>query len=269
MGGRAPRRSGTGGGRIGRRRAAVRDRSHPRRGQARLAHRAQRPRHPRLRRRARLRPADVGQGHQPRHHTGALRRPEQLVGRVRPVGVLPFRAPRRAPDGRRPGQVDRRGPSAQHRGAQAPADRLSRRRSRRHPDPRVPEPGPGPSGPADDRRAVAGGVQRRAAAHAGLPAGRRPARRPHPWREECAVGPGRRRGCHLPPPRRAGGHLPRRGRAAPRRRRGGLLPHRRAVQPHLVRAHHLLGFPHVRNYDGSWTEWGNTVRVPITRGDSP
>jgi thiosulfate/3-mercaptopyruvate sulfurtransferase len=33
--------------------------------------------------------------------------------------------------------------------------------------------------------------------------------------------------------------------------------------------HHLLGYPHVRNYDGSWTEWGNTVRVPITRGESP
>jgi thiosulfate/3-mercaptopyruvate sulfurtransferase len=32
---------------------------------------------------------------------------------------------------------------------------------------------------------------------------------------------------------------------------------------------HLLGYPHVRNYDGSWTEWGNSVRVPITRGDSP
>jgi len=31
----------------------------------------------------------------------------------------------------------------------------------------------------------------------------------------------------------------------------------------------LLGYPHVRNYDGSWTEWGNSVRVPITRGDSP
>jgi thiosulfate/3-mercaptopyruvate sulfurtransferase len=25
----------------------------------------------------------------------------------------------------------------------------------------------------------------------------------------------------------------------------------------------------VRNYDGSWTEWGNSVRVPITRGDNP
>ncbi|NMH99838.1 sulfurtransferase [Pseudonocardia acidicola] len=29
---------------------------------------------------------------------------------------------------------------------------------------------------------------------------------------------------------------------------------------------HLLGFGNVRNYDGSWTEWGNTVRVPIVQG---
>jgi thiosulfate/3-mercaptopyruvate sulfurtransferase len=29
---------------------------------------------------------------------------------------------------------------------------------------------------------------------------------------------------------------------------------------------HLLGFERVRNYDGSWTEWGNTVRVPIAQG---
>jgi len=26
---------------------------------------------------------------------------------------------------------------------------------------------------------------------------------------------------------------------------------------------YLLGFKHVRNYDGSWTEWGNAVRAPI------
>ncbi|WP_018180636.1 sulfurtransferase [Jongsikchunia kroppenstedtii] len=32
---------------------------------------------------------------------------------------------------------------------------------------------------------------------------------------------------------------------------------------------HLLGFENVRNYDGSWTEWGNTVRAPIVMGDEP
>ncbi|MFV0373148.1 sulfurtransferase [Microbacterium sp.] len=32
---------------------------------------------------------------------------------------------------------------------------------------------------------------------------------------------------------------------------------------------HLLGFDDVRNYDGSWTEWGNAVRVPIVTGDEP
>ncbi|MFH8249879.1 sulfurtransferase [Microbacterium sp. B2969] len=32
---------------------------------------------------------------------------------------------------------------------------------------------------------------------------------------------------------------------------------------------HLLGFQDVRNYDGSWTEWGSAVRVPIVTGDEP
>lgn len=32
---------------------------------------------------------------------------------------------------------------------------------------------------------------------------------------------------------------------------------------------YLLGFRHVRNYDGSWTEWGNAVRVPIAVGEEP
>lgn len=32
---------------------------------------------------------------------------------------------------------------------------------------------------------------------------------------------------------------------------------------------HLLGYEHVRNYDGSWTEWGNSVRVPIERDAEP
>jgi thiosulfate/3-mercaptopyruvate sulfurtransferase len=31
---------------------------------------------------------------------------------------------------------------------------------------------------------------------------------------------------------------------------------------------HLLGFEDVRNYDGSWTEWGNLVRAPIEKGEA-
>jgi thiosulfate/3-mercaptopyruvate sulfurtransferase len=30
-------------------------------------------------------------------------------------------------------------------------------------------------------------------------------------------------------------------------------------------AEHLDDTENVRNYDGSWTEWGNAVRVPIER----
>jgi thiosulfate/3-mercaptopyruvate sulfurtransferase len=32
---------------------------------------------------------------------------------------------------------------------------------------------------------------------------------------------------------------------------------------------YLLGYPRVRNYDGSWTEWGNSVGLPIERGAGP
>ena len=32
---------------------------------------------------------------------------------------------------------------------------------------------------------------------------------------------------------------------------------------------YLLGLPGVRNYDGSWTEWGSLVGVPIVRGTEP
>ncbi len=29
---------------------------------------------------------------------------------------------------------------------------------------------------------------------------------------------------------------------------------------------YLLGYPNVKNYDGSWTEWGNLVGAPVERG---
>ena len=38
-------------------------------------------------------------------------------------------------------------------------------------------------------------------------------------------------------------------------------------EPHIwaTALKYLLGFKNVRNYDGSWTEWGNSVGVPIEK----
>lgn len=33
--------------------------------------------------------------------------------------------------------------------------------------------------------------------------------------------------------------------------------------------HELLGWPDVRNYDGSWTEWGSMIAMPVALGDKP
>jgi thiosulfate/3-mercaptopyruvate sulfurtransferase len=32
---------------------------------------------------------------------------------------------------------------------------------------------------------------------------------------------------------------------------------------------YLIGVRDVRNYDGSWTEWGNLVAAPIAQGEEP
>ena len=32
---------------------------------------------------------------------------------------------------------------------------------------------------------------------------------------------------------------------------------------------YILGYNNVRNYDGSWTEWGNLIGAPIRKGDQP
>ena len=33
--------------------------------------------------------------------------------------------------------------------------------------------------------------------------------------------------------------------------------------------HELLGYERVRNYDGSWTEWGSLIGVPIEKAPAP
>ena len=121
-------------------------------------------------------------------------------------------------------------------------------------------------GQAAGRRALARRVLRRAAAHARLPAGRRAARRPHPRREEHPLGAGRR-------PRTAPSRRP----TSCKELYGGQGHHAatRTSSPTAASAsarrhtwfvlHELLGYPNVRNYDGSWTEWGNVIGVPIEK----
>ena len=57
-------------------------------------------------------------------------------------------------------------------------------------------------------------------------------------------------------------------RAGPRRRTSDVIAYCRIGE----RSSHtwfvlkyLLGFQNVRNYDGTWTEWGNLVGVPIEK----
>ena len=87
-----------------------------------------------------------------------------------------------------------------------------------------------------------------------------------PRRRQRTLGAGDQpRGRHLQGRRRAAQDLRGGDQAQAQRRRGRLLPYRRAEQPHLVRAHLPPWLPAVRNYDGSWTEWGNLVGAPIER----
>ena len=112
---------------------------------------------------------------------------------------------------------------------------------------------------------------RRAHAHARLPAGGRAARRAHPGRARASRGRVRPpRTATFKRPRRARGDL--HGRAGPqagRRRRSPTAGSASGRSHTWFVLTYLLGFESVRNYDGSWTEWGNTVRVPIVRGEDP
>ncbi len=261
-----------GGGRVGRGRPAVRDRAHPGRGQDRLAPGPERPGRAGLRERRGLRPADVVQGHRPRHHRRVLRRQLQLVGRLRPVGVDPVRPPGRAAAGRRPPEVGGRGPAPDHRRPPAPGRRLPGGGAGRH----------RPSAPSATRSSST------SAAAGGWSTCARPAStRASCW--PCPTTPRRGRCAAATSPARPtcpGSGRP--TRTAPSSRPTSCGPSTRASSASAAdddivaycrigeRSSHtwfvlsqLLGFQQVRNYDGSWVEWGNSVRVPIERSSEP
>ena len=210
--------------------------------------------------------ADVGQGNQPGHHAGALRRQEQLVGRVRAVGGSLFGHPDvRLMDGGRAKWIAEGRPVSTEAPKRPEADY--------------------PVVERDDERIRA--FQDQVLDHLGQPM--IDVRSPGEYTGELLHMPdypqeGALRGGHIPGARSipwaraAAEDATFRTRAeleAIYQGEAGLSPDddvvvycrigERSSHTWFV-LQHLLGYPYVRNYDGSWTEWGNSVRVPITRG---
>ena len=111
---------------------------------------------------------------------------------------------------------------------------------------------------------------RRPAARPGPPAaGAGAARRPHPDRGQRAVEQGGQRRRHLQVRRRA------QGRSTPRPASTGSkdtiaycrIGERSSHTWFVLKE--LLGQQNVKNYDGSWTEYGSLVGVPVVLGDEP
>ena len=134
------------------------------------------------------------------------------------------------------------------------------------------DPGAAPGGDRRGRqrhrvrgRPFARGVPRREARARPPAAGGGAGPRPHRRRGEHPVGEGRERRRHVQERRRAPGAL--RGRGHHRRR--AVIAYCRIGEraAHTWFAlHELLGYQDVRNYDGTWTEYGSLVGVPVELG---
>ena len=95
-------------------------------------------------------------------------------------------------------------------------------------------------------------------------AGDLPARRPHSRREEHPVGQELQRRRDVQERRRAEEAV----RGSGHHRRRPVIAYCRIGERSSLTwfvLKHLLGFQNVKNYDGSWTEWGNLVGAPVEK----
>ena len=246
------------------------DKGHiPARDQDRLEEGPAGPGPPRLRGQDGLRGAAVRAGHLERRHGPALRRQQQLVRRLRLL-VLPAVRARQGPAARRrPQEVGAGLARAEHRRARAARGPATPRRSR---TPRC-------------ARCATRCSTRSASATWSTSAPRTSSRAGCSPRRTCRRS--RRSGPGTFPPRATcpGPRRPTRtARSAPTTSSAQLYQGEagldfgkdtiaycrigeRSAHTWFV-LHELLGLPNVKNYDGSWTEYGSLVGVPIELGDA-
>ena len=92
---------------------------------------------------------------------------------------------------------------------------------------------------------------------------------PHPDRAQHPVEQGGQRRRHLQVRRRAqGSSTPTRASTSAKDTIAYCRIGERSAHTWFV-LHELLGQPNVKNYDGSWTEYGSLVGVPVALGDEP
>ena len=182
------------------------------------------------------------------------------------LGVPAVRPHQRRGDGRRPPEVGEGRPADDQGGAGCADHGVPRARPQRLEDPRLPRrgaeahPGRPPlvdvrsPGEYSGQRSTCRTIRTKARCAAATSG-----------REERPVGQGRQPGRRDVQDGRALHRSTTRSRASKRRhiiaycRIGERSSHTWFVLTYL------LGYPKVRNYDGSWTEWGNLVGVPIER----